>query len=158
MKPWSRFAVGLVLVGALMSASTRAGEQDFGDARFLAYQGKQLDWPKAESTQVSSDFAVPIYLNLPGVRYQVLGRIHDPRTSPFGIVGRALAEGLFAERERRRDCAKLAKARGGNAIVVTDHETFLGAFGVSRDEIAKTAPLFDHKDKLVLVVKLLVTR
>ncbi len=144
----------LILLGLSAAPLSQAGdERKFGDAQFIAFQGDQKIWPTGEGTMVIRDYAVPIFIGLPKVKYTVLGRIYDPRTGPFGIVGRGLAEGLFSESDRRRDCARLAQYRGGQALLVTSHERIVKAFNLSLDEIEKTAPLFEHKDKLVLVIK-----
>jgi hypothetical protein len=65
---------------------------------------------------------------------------------------RAFAE-LFSERDRQRDCADQAKFRGGDALVVTNDERVIKAFGLSQDEVSKTSPLFKNKDSVTLVVK-----
>jgi hypothetical protein len=90
---------------------------------------------------------------LPNKPYKVLGRVYDDRTTGIGVMTRALAEGLFSERDRQRDCADQAKFRGGDALVVTNDERIIKAFGLSKDELAKTTPLFKNKDSLTLVIK-----
>jgi hypothetical protein len=83
----------------------------------------------------------------------VLGRVYDDRTSGIGIMTRAFSEGLFSERDRQRDCADQAKFRGGDALLVSSDERVMKALGVNRDTLSKTAPLFQHKDSAVLVIK-----
>lgn len=145
----------LILIGLSGSPLVQAGdnEKKFGDAQFITYAGDQKIWPTGDGALVIRDYAVPIFIGLPQLRYTILGRVYDPRTTGLGIVGRGLAEGLFSESERRRDCANQAQYRGGNALLVTNHERIVKAFNLSRDEIEKTAPLFEHKDKLVLVIR-----
>lgn len=126
----------------------------FGDAHYVAYEGAQQHWPTGKAAQVINDYAVPIYLALPDKRYKVLGRIYDPRKSGIGLIGRAFAEGLFPEKDRQRDCANQAKYRGADAVLVTDDEKIVKAFGLDLEEIRSSAPLFNHKSKLVLAVKL----
>jgi hypothetical protein len=132
-----------------------AGQTDpkFGDTRFMTYEGEQR-WPTAEHAESIDGFAVPIYVGLPTRKYRVLGRIYDPRTSGIAVVGRAFAEGLFSERDRQRDCANQARYRGATAVLVTDDERILKALGLSADEIEDTAPLFQHKGKIVLAIVL----
>ena len=125
----------------------------FGDAHFIAYEGEQK-WPTASSTEALESYAVPIYIGLPTKRYKVLGRIYDPRTTGIGVVGRAFAEGLFPEKDRQRDVANQAKFRGGNAVLVTSDPRILKVLDLSEEEVQKTAPLFEHKDKVVLVIEL----
>lgn len=148
--------VAVLAAGFLMNNSSQAADKkgDFGDARFQALVGKQSAWPKAKNARMITDRAVPIYLGLPATAYTVLGRVHDPRTRGIGVVGKVIAEGIFAETERQRDCARLAKARGGNALLVSEHEVFRKAFNLTSEQVRKTAPLFNHKDSIVLVVKL----
>jgi hypothetical protein len=146
--------LALVAALALGAPGARADEsgKKFHDAAFLRYEGAQ-SWPTGERAQVVSDFAVPIYLGLPNKPYTVLGRIYDERTSGIGIMTRAFSEGLFSERDRQRDCADQAKFRGGDAVLVTNDERVIKALGVSRDELQKTTPLFQHKDSATLVIK-----
>jgi hypothetical protein len=146
----------LGVVAVLACSGVVAHAQDsgkkFGDAVFLKYEGTQ-SWPTGERAQVISDFAVPIYLGLPNKKYKLVGRIYDERTSGIGVMNRAFAEGLFPEKDRQRDSADQAKYRGGDAVVVTNDERIIKALGLSKDEVSKTAPLFQHKDSVVLVVK-----
>ena len=125
----------------------------FGDAHFIAYEGEQK-WPMASSTEALESYAVPIYIGLPTKRYKVLGRIYDPRTTGIGVVGRAFAEGLFPEKDRQRDVANQAQFRGGNAVLVTSDPRILKVLDLSEQEVQNTAPLFEHKDKVVLVIEL----
>jgi hypothetical protein len=146
-------ALVLLVVATLVSPghAQDAGKK-FGDAAFLRYEGAQ-SWPKGERAQVIADFAVPIYLGLPTKPYAVLGRVYDDRTTGIGVMTRAFAEGLFSERDRQRDCAGQAKFRGGDAVLVTNDERVVKALGLSREELAKTTPLFQHKDSVTLVIK-----
>jgi hypothetical protein len=134
------------------SIGTAEKETKFGDTAFLAYEGPQ-DWPTAESAQVIKDYAVPIYIGLPPKKYTVLGRIYDPRTSGVGVVGRAFAEGLFSEKDRKRDCARQAQFRSGDAVLVTNDEKLIKAFNLSKEDLEKTTPLFEHKDKITVAIK-----
>jgi hypothetical protein len=145
--------LGLVAVLACGGAAAHAQDagKKFGDAVFLKYEGTQ-SWPTGERSQIISDFAVPIYLGLPNKRYRVLGRVYDERTTGIGVMTRAFAEGLFSEKDRQRDCADQAKYRGGDAVVVTNDERVVKALGLSKEELSKTAPLFQHKDSVVLVI------
>lgn len=145
----------MVLLALAVAPPLRGQEREkvFGDAHFIAYEGPQPSWPTADHAQVIKDFAVPIYLGLPEKSYKVLGRIYDPRSSGFGIVLRAFAEGLFPEKDRQRDCANQAQYRGADAVVVTNDPKLVKAFDLDSSEIAKSAPLFNHKHKIVLAVK-----
>jgi hypothetical protein len=147
--------LGVMAVVAVLACGGVAHAQDakkFGDAVYLTYEGTQ-SWPTGDRAQIVSDFAVPIYLGLPNKRYKVLGRIYDERTSGIGVMTRAFAEGLFSEKDRQRDCADQAKYRGGDAVLVTSDERIIGPLGLSKEELSKTAPLFQHKDSAVLVIK-----
>ncbi len=145
-------AIVLTIVCAFTPARAEDSGKKFGDAAFLTYEGTQT-WPRSDHAQIISDFAVPIYLGLPNKPYKVLGRIYDDRTSGIGVMTRAFAEGLFSERDRQRDCAEQAKFRGGDAVLVTSDERVVKALGLSRDELSKTTPLFQHKDSATLVIK-----
>jgi len=145
-------AVALVM-GLPPSVRARDGDKAFGDAHFIAYEGSFKKWPTGDKAQVIKDYAVPIYIELPDKRYKVLGRIYDPRRTGLGVVGRAFAEGLFSEKDRQRDCANQAKYREGDAVLVTKDPRIIKALGLDADEIEKTAPLFEHKDKVVLAIK-----
>jgi hypothetical protein len=148
------FAVALVavLVCGIAAVSAQEAGKKFGDAKFLKYEGSQR-WPTADRAQIISDFSVPIYLGLPNKPYKVLGRVYDDRTTGMGVVGRAFSEGLFSEKDRQRDCADQAKYRGGDAVVVTNDEGVISALGLSREELSKTTPLFQHRDSATLVIK-----
>jgi hypothetical protein len=151
-----KIAFGLALALVLgLPHSVRAADADkaFGDAHFIAYAGSFKDWPTGDKAQVIKDYAVPIYIELPDKKYKVLGRIYDSRRSGIGLVGRALAEGLFSEKDRQRDCANQAKYREGGAVLVTKDERVIKALGLDATEIEETAPLFEHKDAVVLAIK-----
>jgi len=145
-------ALVAVLVCGVASVSAQEAGKKFGDAKFLKYEGTQ-QWPTGDRAQIISDFSVPIYLTLPGKPYKVLGRVYDDRTTGIGVMNRAFAEGLFSEKDRQRDCADQAKYRGGDAVLVTNDERIISALGLSREELSKTAPLFQHKDSATLVIK-----
>ena len=145
-------ALVAVLVCVAVSASAQEAGKKFGDAKFLKYEGTQK-WPTGDRAQIISDFSVPIYLTLPGKSYKVLGRVYDDRTTGIGVMTRAFAEGLFSEKDRQRDCADQAKYRGGDALLVTNDERVIGALGLSREELSKTTPLFQHRDSATLVIK-----
>ena len=53
-----------------------------------------------------------------------------------------------------RDCANQAKYRGADAVLVTSNEKVLKAFQLTEKEIERTAPLFQHKHKIVLAIKM----
>jgi hypothetical protein len=135
-----------------MEVRAQEAGKKFGDAKYLTYEGTQ-SWPTGDRAQIMSDFSVPIYLGLPNKRYKVLGRVYDDRTTGVGVMTRAFAEGLFSEKDRQRDCADQAKYRGGDALLVTNDERVIKAFGLSREELSKTTPLFQHKDSVTLVIK-----
>lgn len=128
-------------------------DDKFGDLRFAPYEGLQLNWPMGESVQVTQDHAVPIYVGLPNKKYYILGRIHVPRPGGVTIVKRGPSDDLFPEKNRQRECAMLAKQLGGSAVLVTGNANILKAFNLTKEEIEKTAPLYEHKDKLVLVIQ-----
>jgi hypothetical protein len=150
------FAGVLAMVAVLacggLGVSAQEGGKKFGDAKYLKYEGAQK-WPTGDRAQIISDFSLPIYLGLPNKHYKVLGRIYDDRTTGVGVVGRAFSEGLFSEKDRQRDCADQAKFRGGDAVLVTNDERIIKVFGLSKDEISKTTPLFQHKDSVTLAIK-----
>ena len=151
MKVVAAALVAVLVLGASAVAAQEAGKK-FGDAKFLKYEGAQM-WPTGDRSQIISDFSVPIYLALPGKSYKVLGRVYDDRTTGVGVVGRAFSEGLFSEKDRQRDCADQAKYRGGDAVLVTNDERVISALGISREELSKTTPLFQHRDSATLVIK-----
>ena len=151
MKVVAAALVTVLVYGTASVAAQEAGKK-FGDAKFLKYEGTQ-QWPTGDRAQIISDFSVPIYLTLPGKPYRVLGRVYDDRTTGIGVMNRAFAEGLFSEKDRQRDCADQAKYRGGDAVLVTNDEGIIGAFGLSREELSKTTPLFQHRDSATLVIK-----
>jgi hypothetical protein len=151
-----KIALGLAVALVMgLVPSVQAGDtgKAFGDAHFIAYEGSFKNWPTGDKAQVIKDHEVPIYVGLPDKKYRVLGRIYDPRRTGIGVVGRAFAEGLFSENDRQRDCANQAKYREADAVLVTKDERVIKALGLDTAEIEKTAPLFAHKDKLVLAIK-----
>lgn len=143
--------VAIIACGGAYADAQEAGKK-FGDAKYLMYEGTQ-SWPTGDRAQIISDFSVPIYLGLPSKRYKVLGRVYDDRTTGIGVVGRAFSEGLFSEKDRQRDVADQAKYRGGDAVLVTSDERVIQALGVSKEQLSKTTPLFQHRDSATLVIK-----
>ncbi len=143
----------MAVLGIGTTMSLRADDKSFGDAHFIAYGGSARGLANRQWR--------PGYQGLRGAdlpqsaakKYKIVGRIYDPRTSGIGIVGRGLAEGLFPEKDRQRDCARQAQYRDADAVLVTRNKKFVKAFGLKAKEIEKTAPLFDHKDDLVLAIK-----
>lgn len=52
------------------------------------------------------------------------------------------------------DCvSKKETVLGGSAVVVTGNANILKAFNLTKEEIEKTSPFSEHKDKLVLVIQ-----
>jgi hypothetical protein len=141
-----------ILAGSGMDARAQEAGKKFGDAKYLQFEGTQ-SWPTGDRAQMISDFSVPIYLGLPNKPYKILGRVYDDRTTGIGVVGRAFSEGLFSEKDRQRDCADQAKYRGGDALLVTNDERIITALGLSKEELSKTTPLFQHRDSATLVIK-----
>ncbi len=148
--------VTILLLGTVLSLGVRAEDDrqggEFGDASFAAYEGPQ-EWPTGEKAQVIKDYVLPIYIGLPTQKYTVLGRIYDKRRNGIDIITRAFAEGLFSEKDRQRDCAKQGEFRKGDAVLVTNDEKLIKAFNLNKEDLEKTTPLFDHKDKVTVVIK-----
>lgn len=154
MKTTILCVVTLASLGLSASFGAEPPDKAFGDAHFIAYEGAQQSWPTHRHAQVIKDFAVPIYVGLPDKSYTIVGRIYDPRgDSGLGVVGRGLAQGLFPESDRERDCANQAQYRKADAVVLTRNVKIVQALGLKPDEIQKTAPLFNHPDDVVLAVK-----
>jgi len=151
MKVLCAVLVAVLACGAAVASAEEAGKK-FGDAKYLKYEGTQK-WPTGDRAQIISDFSVPIYLGLPSKPYKVIGRVYDDRTTGIGVMTRAFAEGLFSEKDRQRDCADQAKYRGGDAVLVTSDERVISGLGISREELSKTTPLFQHRDSATLVIK-----
>lgn len=146
--------LGLALAWApSVMAKDADKEMRLGGTGFISYEGSQ-DWPDGRGALVIKDYAVPIYVGLPDMSYQVLGRIYDTRTSGFDAVGRGFDEAFGKEKYRMRACANQAKLRGADAVLVTDDKRVLEAFGLSKKDVRKTAPLLDDKDKIVLAIKI----
>lgn len=129
------------------------GDEKFGDTRFTPYEGLQINWPLAERAQVIQGHAVPVYVGLPKKKYYILGRIHVPHTGGVRVVKRGPDDDLFSEFGRQRDCANQARHQGGNAVLVTSNAKILKTFNLTKEDLEKTAPLLEHKDKLVLVIQ-----
>jgi hypothetical protein len=151
MKVVCAVLAAVLTCGAAVVSAEEAGKK-FGDAKYLRYEGVQ-QWPIGDRSQIISDFSVPIYLGLPSKPYKVMGRVYDDRTTGIGVMTRAFAEGLFSEKDRQRDCADQAKYRGGDAVLVTNDERIISGLGISREELSKTTPLFQHRDSATLVIK-----
>src|SRR5258706_181139 len=105
------------------------------------------------AARLAMEVAMKVVLGVLGLVAVLVGRVYDERTSGIGVMNRAFAEGLFSEKDRQRDCADQAKYRGGDAVVITNDERIVKALGLSKEELSKTAPLFQHKDSAVLVIK-----
>jgi len=148
----SLLLASVVLLSAAPGVAQSTSDPKFGDTRFMAYEGDQR-WPTAEAAESVSGFSVPIYVGLPTRPYKVLGRIYDPRATGLAVVGRAFAEGLFSEADRQRDCANQARYRGANAVLVTNDQRITSVLGLTKDDVEKSAPLFNHKDSVVLAIK-----
>jgi hypothetical protein len=69
------------------------------------------------------------------------------------VVGKAFDEGLEPKKRRYRNVAEQAKSRGADAVVVTNDPKVIEALNLEPKQIRKTAPLFEHKDKVVLAIK-----
>jgi hypothetical protein len=149
---FAAWGVALCCCLAVIACAADEKKPKVGDTSFMAYEGEQ-NWPTSQNAAVINDYAVPIYIGLPTKPYKVLGRIYDPRTEGIEVVGRAFDEGLEPEKRRHRNCANQAKQRGADAVIVTNHEKLVKALGVTEKEIKATAPLFHHRDKLVLAIQ-----
>lgn len=144
----------LVGMGAFPTPQAAPGHGQFGDFSFAPYGGIQINWPLAVNARVIQEHAVPIYLGLPQRRYIIAGRIFVPYGAGAAVVvNQGPAEDIFNEMGRQRDCARLARQLGGDAVLVTDHPAILKAFNLTKDEIERSAPLLANRDKLVLVIQ-----
>jgi hypothetical protein len=147
------FGVWLVWAPAVDAKEAAQDETRVGNTAFIGYEGSQ-DWPEGKSAMVIQDYPVPVYIGLPENSYRVLGRIYDTRTSGFDVIGRGFDEAFGKKSHRMRYCANQAKLHGANAVVVTDDPQVIQAFGLSRKELKKSAPLFEYRDRIVLAIKL----
>lgn len=148
--------LGLLVAFESWQTSVSAKTEDnlkVGDTGFVAYEGSQ-NWPTADKSELIKDYSIPIYLGIPNKNYKVLGRVIDKRSEGLGVVGRAFDEGLGKESYRMRDVANQARLNGANAVVVTDNENVLKTFNLTPKQIEDSAPLFNHKHKIVLAVKI----
>lgn len=145
--------LGLAWAPSVTAKDTSPDDSRVGNTGFIGYEGSQ-DWPEGKSAMVIQDYPVPVYIGLPESRYRVLGRIYDKRTSGLDMIGRGFDEAFGKEEHRMRYCANQAKLRGANAVLVTDDPQVIQAFGLSKKELKKTAPLFAYKDRIVLAIKL----
>jgi hypothetical protein len=147
-KFWFIAAVGMLLPLAALGKK----ESSTGDTKFIAYEGPQ-NWPTETSAQVVKDFAVPIYIGLPNKSYKVLGRVYEPRAEGVGVIGQAFEQGLGSENRRMRNVANQARTHGADAVVVSGNDRFMEAFKLTSKEISDTAPLYSHRDQVVVAVK-----
>ena len=153
MKTQTLFLALVLGMGIFLHSQAAQAEDKFGGLQFVPYEGLQVSWPLADNAQIDQNHAVPIYLGLPTKRYYILGRIQVPRAEGVTVVKLGPDNDLIPEKSRKHDCASLAKLMGGNAVLVTGNPNLLKAFKLTKEEIAKTAPLYEYKDKLVLVIQ-----
>jgi hypothetical protein len=146
--------LALCITGAMVvhAKDKESDDEKTGDTTFTAYDGSQ-SWPRGQSSEINKDYSVPIYIGLPEKRYKVVGRITDDRDSGFDAVGRAFDEGLGSEKHRMRNCANQAKQHGAEAVLVTDDESVIKVFNLTRKEVKESAPLFKYKHSVVLAIK-----
>jgi hypothetical protein len=150
-----RFRAYLLFVALVAAVAVPAHSEDatkFNDARYVSFEAP-FEGYTGKNAELIKEFAVPIYIGIPDHPYSVFGRVYDSRNSGVSMLGKALSEGLFSERDRQRDCAAQARYQGGDALVVTGDEKTLKKLGLNIQDVESTAPLFQHKDKVALVVK-----
>jgi hypothetical protein len=135
------------------SAPSRV-ELNVGDTAFVDYEGAQ-DWPTGKGDQVIKDYVVPIHIGLPVRRYRVLGRICEKSAGGVFVVGHMVSRMLGRETVRMSSCASQAKLHEADAVLVTDDPAVLKVFGLSKKQLQDSAPLLQHRDRIVLAIKFL---
>lgn len=89
-------------------------------SRFLAFSGRQEDWPIASHSYLNTNAAVPIYTGLPPRPYDIIGEIIIQTQSPFV--------------DTMDTAARIARAQHADALLIVDeHAQHIGnvtsAFG-----------------------------
>ena len=86
-----------LLAAVLSGCATPHTTAAKGLTAYLAYDGKQQQWPRADSALVKADFALPAYVGLPSKPYQVIGFVVNAEPT---ISGQGLPSWLWTDETR----------------------------------------------------------
>jgi hypothetical protein len=142
-------AVASLLLLAAAGCQSGPGSAEVGNTSFITYEGDQQHWPVSSNALVETDWPLPVYRELPGRRYKVLGRVIGTQQH---LIGRAFAEGLWSDRDRLRDACQQARRRGADAVLLTQDPELLRVLRVPSGEAArKEQPLYGFDGAVVAI-------
>ena len=142
--------MAVTAAAVLSGCATPHSTESKGLTSFLTYEGQQQRWPRAESTLVRADFAVPAYQGLPQKAYQIIGLV-VPADAP--IVGQSVPGWLWNNETRLANACNQAKGHGADAIAVTSDPVILKALRVQTVGPAKSSRVFSDSDAVIIAIK-----
>ena len=140
----------VLLAMGVMGCATTYTTSSTGYTAFLAYEGKQSNWPQAPSVLTKVDFAVPAYLGLPSKPYRVIGLIVNDEPE---ISGKGLPSWLWTDETRLANACNQAKAHGADAVLVTNDPSILRALNVQEGPGVKSSRLLTNSDGVIVAIK-----
>lgn len=141
-------SVALLVAAGLSGCATTYTTTAKGPTSFLAYEGKQQRWPRADSALIKSGFAVPAYQGLPSRSYQILGFVV---TSDSPISG--VPSWIWGEETRLANACNQAKEHGADAIVVTTDPVIVKTFNAIPAQGGTSKRLLAESDAVVAAIK-----
>jgi hypothetical protein len=149
-KSFFRFAwLSVVLASGLLGCATPHTTESKGMTGYLAYDGKQDNWPRNSSSLTKVDFAVPAYLGLPPKPYRILGFVVN--TAPSLGAQAALPEWMWSDETRMANAANQAKEHGGDAIMVTNDPKVVQVFKTLAAGSESTRLLVNSDAEIVVI-------
>lgn len=142
--------LGGMLAAGLSGCATPHTTSSTGYTAFLAFEGKQSNWPQAPSVLTKMDFAVPAYLGLPPKSYRVIGLIVNDEPE---ISGKGLPSWLWTDETRLANACNQAKAHGADAVLVTNDPTLLRALNVQEGPGVKSSRLLTNSDGVIVAIQ-----
>jgi uncharacterized protein YceK len=140
--------MALLVAASLSGCATTYSTTSKGPTSFLAYEGKQQRWPRADSALVKSNFAVPAYQGPPSKSYQLLGFVV---TSDSPISG--MPSWIWGEETRLANACNQAKEQGADAIVVTMDPVIVKTFNAIPTPGGTSKRLLAESDAVVAAIK-----
>ena len=139
-----------LLACSVFGCATPHTTRSTGFTGFLAFEGTQLNWPRASSSLIKADFAVPAYLGLPSRSYRVIGFVVN--TEPE--VGKeGLPAWLWSDETRLANACNQARDHGADAVLLTKDPVFLRAMNPQEGHPPPAKRLLTNFDGVIVAIQ-----
>lgn len=146
----SRWLLIIAALAGWMGCATPHTTSSPGFTDFLAFEGTQASWPRATSSLVKSDFAVPAYLGLPSKPYRVIGFVVNSEP----IVGdEGLPAWLWSDETRLANACNRALEHGADAVLLTKDPALVRLLTPPDGHTIQSYRLLTNFDGVIVAIK-----